>query len=72
MPKNEKNEAKGIDESPVRLDLLRAFKRIKAFAQINVESLNKKLLEDTAIKADVARIRVFLDDIDRLVEYIDA
>lgn len=45
-----------VEESPTRLDLLRAFKRIKAFAQMNVESLNKGLVEDDNIRADLERI----------------
>jgi len=60
-----------VEESPVRLDLLRAFKRIKAFAQINVESLNKKQIESEAISADLERIKRSLASIEELLKYVD-
>jgi hypothetical protein len=60
-----------MEESPVGLDLLRAFKRIKAFAQINIESLNKKRLERDAMYEDTRRLRAALEQVEELLKLVD-
>lgn len=60
-----------VEESTVGLDLLRAFKRIKAFAQINIESLNKNRLERNAMYEDTKRLRVALEQVEGLLKLVD-
>lgn len=62
---------KNVEESTVGLDLLRAFKRIKAFAQINIESLNKNRLEKEAMYEDTKRLRVSLEQVEGLLKLVD-
>jgi hypothetical protein len=67
MAKKEKQ----VDDFVVGLELLRSFKRIKAFAQINIESLNKKLLEKEAMYEDAKRLRAALGQVEELLELVD-
>ena len=59
------------EQSALSLNLLRAFKRIKAFAQMNVESLNKGLVEGENIRADLERIKRSLEAVEEMVKYVD-